>query len=103
MLKIFLILFVLLFPGMAQLFVPISVVKVNEIDLAYPTGGAFEHAKLVLDEIGSDPDYAQMIAKPTTKNRVYGDATPSGWYAYTAQDAKSSWMGDGMAAYALWS
>jgi hypothetical protein len=102
--KIFLIFFVLLIPTFAQADFPITeVVKVSSIDLTYPSGGAIERARIVLDEIGTNPDYARMIVKPTVKQRTYGAASTDSWYAYTSQDAKTSWIGEGMAAYSLWS
>lgn len=81
-----------------------SVVKVNDISRAWTAGGAIEHAKLVLDEIWDNPDYARVLVdKPSLKDRAYGSASPTGWKSYTSQDATSSWKGPGLAAYALWS
>ena len=84
-------------------FEPSSVILVNEINLIYPAGGASEHTKMILDQISSNQDYAQILKKTTTKERVYGCVSPLGWKAYVSQDAISSWQGLGLAAYSLWS
>lgn len=76
--------------GNSELF-PVDL-KVSDVLINWQAGGARDHTEMVLKEIGQNPDYARIIARPTLKDRAYGTVSPyHGWGAYVGQDVMGSW------------
>jgi hypothetical protein len=87
MLKIFLILFSLVTVGSAGDFIPTSIIKTKSIEQYSPAGGAIEHSKAVLDQIGMSPDLARIQARALPKV----GHTSHGWLSYVSQDVTGNW------------